>query len=81
MAAGHQEKNNFDVDDIDETLPPTDGGAQAWRFVIGVYFLEGLLWGTIKSSRKKQPCLTMLTRLPTHVRRLPGLLFQTRAFP
>lgn len=38
-------KHNASLEDDGEPLPPTDGGSQAWRFVIGVYFLEGLLWG------------------------------------
>ena len=45
MVNGHQEKKSVAADEMYEDLPPIDGGAQAWKFVIGVYFLEGLLWG------------------------------------
>lgn len=27
------------------TLPPVDGGRQAWLFLVGCFFIEALVWG------------------------------------
>lgn len=38
---------NEPSEDIDDEagLPPADHGKQAWLFLIGCFWLEGLLWG------------------------------------
>ena len=32
------------------SLPPTDGGKDAWLFLFSCFMLEAMIWGTLKTS-------------------------------
>lgn len=67
-----------------QTLPPADGGKQAWLFLFGCFMMEALVWGERNKTPAHPPLdeeihslraleLT-LPRLPLQLRRLPRLL-------
>ena len=46
------------------SLPPVDGGAAAWLFLIGCFFIEMFLWGKIKFASSYAVCLSHLLGFP-----------------
>lgn len=66
-------------------LPPVDGGKDAWLFLAACFVVEALVWGTFSiiyhapllgniSQKGQMLTVTLYTRLPLLLRRLPRLL-------
>lgn len=45
-AASAQQTDEEDVNTLIQTMPPTDKGAAAWKFLLSSFVIEALLWGT-----------------------------------
>ncbi|CCF33631.1 monocarboxylate transporter [Colletotrichum higginsianum] len=44
-AASAQQTDEEDVNTLIQTMPPTDKGAAAWKFLLSSFVIEALLWG------------------------------------
>lgn len=64
-----------------QTLPPTDQGPSAWKFLFGCFLIEAVLWGSALRSSGTDP---RINANPSHqVSPLPSVFFKTfiRASP
>lgn len=58
-----------------DSLPPLDKGRQAWLTVGAAFILGITVWGEILHCQDRmQNMLTLLTRLPLQLRRVPRIL-------
>jgi len=64
------------------SLPPVDGGKDAWLFLAASFVVEALVWGMCDCVSACILDSTSLTngRFPIFIRRVPGVLFDPRAF-
>ncbi|KAK6210006.1 monocarboxylate transporter [Colletotrichum tabaci] len=44
-AASAQQTDEEDINTLIQTMPPTDKGAAAWKFLLSSFVIEALLWG------------------------------------
>lgn len=46
-----QQSDDEEGNTLVHTMPPTDKGAAAWKFLLSSFVIEALLWGTKSSSQ------------------------------
>jgi hypothetical protein len=68
--------HNHDVNGGDEgfSLPPTDGGKDAWLCLFACFMLEAMLWGKHHQVHERGKNAQLCFRLPIILRYLPGIL-------
>jgi hypothetical protein len=55
------------------SLPPTDGGKDAWLCLLACFMLEALIWGELYEPVQKR-CAHRVARLPSFLWYIPGVL-------